>query len=94
MKRLTRIGVLSAGLHIGAALTIFGFLCGILYAVGGLFIDLATTGLTPGTVMGFGAVLAMPVLFGVTGFFWGMLGAGVYNLTARMFGGMEMGWGE
>ena len=71
-----QIGVMQmAEIHAG----VFGFVglvLGVLYGVGGLFVDLFTTGLNMGSVMALGAVVAMPLLGGAFGFVLG-LGVGV-----------------
>ncbi|MGY8777095.1 MAG: hypothetical protein ACKVIN_03125 [Longimicrobiales bacterium] len=50
-----------------------GLVCGVLYSLGGVVVDLLTMGLNWGTVMAFGALVGMPVAFGVFGFFLGAL---------------------
>ena len=92
MNRLNKIGVMSAATHIGAAMAVMGLLAGIVYSVGGFFVDLATIGLNPGTAMAFGALLGMPVIFGASGLVWGAVAAMVYNLVAARLGGMQMAW--
>ena len=52
-----------------------GLVCGVLYSMGGLIIDLLTVGLNWGTAMAFGALVGMPVLFGICGFCLGALAA-------------------
>jgi len=56
---------------------LIGLLCGFLYAFGGLFIDVGvsihlfssseTPGLSTGTLLAFGALIGMPILFSVAG---------------------------
>ena len=48
-------------------MSVAGLLLGLLYAAGGLIIDLFTIGLNLGTVLAFGAIIALPVLFGAVG---------------------------
>ena len=50
-----------------------GLGCGVLYSFGGLVIDLLTVGLNGGTLMAFGALLGMPLIFGAFGFVCGVL---------------------
>jgi len=52
-----------------------GLICGGLYSVGGFFIDLLSIGLNGGTVLAFGALIGMPVAFGLVGFVAGAAGA-------------------
>lgn len=58
-----------------------GLAAGVLYSVGGFFIDLLTIGLNWGTAMAFGALVGMPVIFGVVGF---LVGALVALVAARV----------
>jgi hypothetical protein len=57
------------GALLGAAV---GLGCGVLYSVGGFFVDLFTIGLNQGTLMAFGALIGMPAVFATVG-----LGAGL-----------------
>ena len=50
-----------------------GLVCGVLYSFGGVVVDLLTIGLNWGTVMAFGALVGMPVIFGPFGFCFGAL---------------------
>jgi len=50
-----------------------GLVCGVLYSVGGLVVDMLTIGLNWGTAMAFGALVGMPVVFGTFGFLCGAL---------------------
>ncbi len=61
-----------------------GLVCGILYSVGGLVVDMLTIGLNWGTAMAFMAIVGMPVLFGAFGFLLGALIA----LVSRGVGGL------
>lgn len=51
---------------------ILGVVCGLLYSVGGFFVDLFTTGLNRGTALAFGALVGMPAILGVVGFLLGV----------------------
>jgi hypothetical protein len=47
----------------------------------------------PGAVVAgimFGMGLFMPVIYGVMGFIFGVIGAAIYNLVARWIGGIEV----
>jgi hypothetical protein len=52
----------------------------------------ATSGATAliGVFLGAGAVVALPIFYGVLGFVFGALGAAIYNLAARLVGGIEI----
>ncbi|RTE53471.1 hypothetical protein EHW67_10675 [Arenibacter aquaticus] len=81
---------------------LIGLLCGILYAFGGLLIDIgvslgllnpesmSTPGLSVGTLLAFGALLGMPLIFAGLGFVLGIVEAVLYNLYAKWFGGLKL----
>ena len=54
---------------------ILGLACGVVYSIGGFFVDLFTIGLNAGTAMAFGALIGMPLMFGALGFACGALAA-------------------
>jgi len=96
MMKVKKIGVLSfVRLHTLIGILV-GLILGILYSVGGFFIDLfvtlgwissavGTPGLSYGTVLAFGALVGMPIIFGLFGFAIGLIGAIVYNLFCKYF---------
>jgi len=49
-----------------------------------------TPGLSYGTVLAFGALIGMPVLFATFGSVFGFLEAILYNLFAHWFGGIKL----
>ena len=61
--------------------TVIGLLIGLLYSFGGLVIDILvslewiitteTPGLSYGTILAFGALIGMPIIFGLVGFLIG-----------------------
>ncbi len=69
---------------------LIGLLAGIIYSVGGFFIDLfvslgwltsqETPGLSYGTILAFGALIGMPIIFAVLGFIVGIIGAKFFKL--------------
>jgi hypothetical protein len=97
MGKLKKINVIEfAKLHT----FVFGFVglvLGILYSFGGLIIDALvslgwivsqeTPGLSYGTVLAFGALVGMPVIFGIIGLVVGVVVAVLYNLISWF------GWG-
>jgi len=54
-------------------MTYLGLACGVLYSVGGLIVDMRTTGLNRGTAMAFMALVGMPLVFGTFGMLLGAL---------------------
>jgi hypothetical protein len=100
MEKKIKIGVLSFAKLLAVMGALIGLACGILYSFGGLIIDALVTlgwitsaetpGLSYGTVLAFGALIGMPVIFAVAGFFLGIVEAILYNITAKWFGGLRL----
>jgi hypothetical protein len=79
-------------------------IAGIIYAVmglcfGAMFSLFAIAGVfTPdrggfgglGAIMGVGAIIALPIFYGVMGFVTSLIGAWLYNLVAGVAGGVEL----
>lgn len=99
-KKIKKIGVFSFARFQAALGGLIGILCGILYSFGGLIIDATVTigwinstetpGLSYGTILAFGALIGMPILFSIAGFVIGIAEAILYNLSAKWFGGMNL----
>lgn len=102
MAKIRKIGVLSFAKLQAVIMAIVGLIAGILYSFGGLIIDMfvsigwvssasaETPGLSFGTVLAFGALIGMPIIFATFGFIVGIIEAFLYNLYARWFGGIEI----
>ena len=93
-----RIGVLSLGKVMGAIYGGFGLLFGVIFsfvAVIGTAFGTAFEGASGaeallGAVFGIGAVIFLPLFYGLMGFLGGLLMAALYNLAARFVGGLEL----
>tara|TARA_Y100000310_G_C20457750_1_gene703861 strand:+ start:431 stop:751 length:321 start_codon:yes stop_codon:yes gene_type:complete len=100
MAKVKKFKVLSFGIFQALLMALIGLVAGILYSFGGLLIDTLVTigmitsqetpGLSYGTVLAFGALIGMPILFGAFGFILGIIEAILYNLFAKLFGGIEI----
>lgn len=90
MAKLNRVGVFFLAKLQASIMVVVGLIAGILYAFGGLLIDLSTTGLNRGTALAMGALIGMPAIFAVLGFLAGTLGAVLYNVAGRYFGRIEV----
>lgn len=102
MIKISRLGVFSFARFQALLAGLLGLLAGVLYSFGGLVIDalvtagildaaaMSTSGLSKGTLLAFGALLGMPVLFALGGFIVGILGARVFNVFARRFQGLRL----
>jgi hypothetical protein len=66
---------------------------GLLYSVGGFFVDLFTIGLNQGTLLAFGALIGMPLIFAAAGFALGALYGGV-TMAGRARGTRSRGDGS
>ncbi len=101
MKKLKRIRIFPFAKFQALLFLLIGILCGIIYSFGGLVIDILVTygvlsaedvsspGLSFGTVLAFGALVGMPLLFAAAGFLTGVIEAILFNLLARYFGGIK-----
>ncbi|MDP6418463.1 MAG: hypothetical protein QGG80_03225 [Candidatus Krumholzibacteria bacterium] len=90
MARLKRLGVFFSAKLQALVMAALGFIAGVLYAFGGFFYELFTGTLNSGTALAFMALIGMPLMFAACGFVAGAVGAVLYNLVARWFGGIEM----
>ena len=87
MTKLKNINLLSFGKFQALLFTLLGLLAGILYAFGGFAIDALvsagwvsseiaqTPGISYGTLLAFGALIGMPVIFAACGFVAGIVEA-------------------
>ncbi len=109
MKALTAVSVLSSARLAAGVMGLAGLAAGILYAFGGALYDalvtlgwvasaesgsLSTPGLGWGTVLAFGALIGMPLIFAAAGLVAGTVGAILYNVVARRVGGIVLHFEE
>lgn len=94
---LKRIGVWSAARISGALYGGFGLVFGAIVAlvavVPGGFAQAAGENAPPaflGALFGVGAVIFMPIMYGILGVVGGALTAWLYNTFARLVGGLEV----
>ena len=90
MTKVKKIKVLSYAKFQAIVMSFAGIVGGLIYSVGGTFYDLNTVGLNHGTALAYFAILVMPIYFGVFGYITGIVGAILYNLTTRWFGGIKI----
>lgn len=69
---------------------IFSFFALLGAAFGSLFQDSHGIEALFGALFGVGAVIALPILYGLMGFIMGLLVSALYNLAARTVGGLEL----
>jgi hypothetical protein len=95
MAKLNKIRVIKFAKFQSFLLALLGFLAGFLYSFGGLIIDTLvsidlitsneTPGLSYGTILAFGALIGMPMIFAIFGFLLGFIEAALYNLFVTFF---------
>lgn len=100
MEKLKKIKVFSFARFQAFLMALVGLLAGTLYSFGGLIYDAlvsygwvtsaSTPGLGYGTILAFGALIGMPIIFATSGFIVGLIEAILYNLFARWFGGVKI----
>ena len=102
MATIKNLGLVSFARFQAVIFAIIGLVAGILYSFGGLFIDVlvsigwvsstaaGTPGLSFGTVLAFGALIGMPIIFAIAGFVAGLVEASLYNVFAGRFGGIDL----
>jgi hypothetical protein len=79
---------------------LIGLILGIIYSFGGLVVDTLVTigwvsttetpGLSYGTVLAFGALIGMPLIFAGFGFILGLIEAILYNIFAKWLRWVEI----
>lgn len=92
---LNRIGVLSCGKVMGVMYALIGLIIGVFFSLFAVLGAAISAGMGEGDggigmLFGAGAVIIMPIFYGICGFLGGLISAAVYNLVARIVGGLEM----
>lgn len=91
MVTIKRIGVFSAAAMLGGVYALFGLI------LGGIVTVMSLVGSTMGgqggirsLLFGMGAVVVLPVIYGLAGFIGGSISACIYNVVAGAFGGIDV----
>jgi hypothetical protein len=90
-KYITNIGIFSLGKIFGAVYGIMGLIFGAILTItsigmGSMMEDSGMAGLA----LGIGAIVALPIFYGIMGLVVGILTALVYNIVAGFIGGLEI----
>ncbi len=95
--KIKRVGVMSCAKISGTLYLLVGLIFGAIFALIGLagFTASRMGGLdsAPSIVQalfGVGALVILPIFYGAMGFIGGLIGAALYNLLARIVGGIEL----
>jgi hypothetical protein len=90
---IKRVGPVSCGKIAGVLYGIIGLVMGAIFSVlalaGGLAAD-TTNGATAGAMVGVGAIVAFPLLYGGLGAIGTIIMAALYNVIAGVAGGIEI----
>lgn len=92
---IRRVGVWSVSRMYGAMSAVFGLIAGLLVACFAL-IGAGVANQNPdvpsflGPLFGVGAVIFLPIFYGVLGLVAGAIGGAIYNVFAGMVGGIEI----
>ncbi len=93
---LKRVGVLSCGKIMGLLYVGIGLIAGVIFALASMVGEVAGLAADEGggailaLFFGVGAVIFLPVFYGVMGFISGVVSAFLYNLLAGWIGGIEL----
>jgi hypothetical protein len=87
------VGVLSVGKVLGCVYAVLGLIIGGLFSSISLATDVAEGGHAQGpaaVLSGVGAIILLPIVYGVVGFIGGIIVAALYNVVASIVGGIAI----
>jgi hypothetical protein len=93
---LKSVGVVSVGKVLGCLYALLGLIVGAvisLLAMAGLAVGRPPQNQPQGVaaiIMGVGAIIVLPIFYGLVGFIGGIISAALYNLVASVVGGIEL----
>ena len=92
VKTLVKLDVMSIAKIYAVGGAIVGFVMGVLVAGIGLVASPFVSSLGAGFAVGIGllSIIILPALYALTGFVGGAIGAFLYNVIARLVGGVKM----
>lgn len=90
MKVLKSVGPMSVGKNLGTMYAIAGFVFGLIFSLVSLVGLGGSMHRGPGIFFGIGAVVILPVFYGLGGFVGGIIAAWIYNVISKWVGGIEM----
>lgn len=85
--KITKIKPKSLAKVVGAVYVVLGFVLGVFFAVGTPFSNQVPS---PAWMYGIGAVIILPIVYGVMGLVLGWFIAVVYNAVSKKIGGVEI----
>jgi hypothetical protein len=97
IKHIKRVGPLSLAKFLGCLYSFIGLIAGLIFTVLAVLVSAigaaaSESGLPLlGALFGVGAVIFLPIFYGILGFVGGLIVAALFNLVANMTGGLEIG---
>ncbi len=86
--QIKRIAPKSAAKVLGITNAFFGLIIGGFFSLASMFaLRQVGAGMS---ILGIGAVIALPIFYGVLGVVMGFIGAWIYNVAAKFVGGIEI----
>jgi hypothetical protein len=91
-RYLTKIGMFSLAKITGVIYALMGFIFGALITLTSLLGGsmMGNEGVFPGMILGAGAIIALPIFYGIIGFIGGIITALIFNIATRFLGGLEI----
>jgi hypothetical protein len=92
MKKITRVRATSVGKVMGMIYGFLGLIAGgvaTIFAIVGNSVS-NTEGGFGGIFLGVGAIIVLPIAYGLVGYIFGILSGWIYNLAAKWVGGLEI----
>ncbi len=93
MAIVRRVGVLSLGKMLGCLYALLGLIFGAFFSLlslAGAFASSQNTQSAIPILFGAGAIIVLPIFYGLAGFIGGIIVAALYNLIAGIAGGVEV----
>jgi hypothetical protein len=90
---INRVGPVSCARIMGTLYAILGLIGGAfisLFALAGGMTSERTGGVMIGPLVGVGAIVMLPIIYGLCGFIATLIGAWLYNVVAGIVGGVEI----
>ena len=93
MVKIKKIGVLSLGKISGVLYAFMGLIIGAFMTLFALILPAFSSSTAPGMVgalFGIGAIILLPIFYGLLGFIGGLITAALFNLVTSWVGGLEV----
>lgn len=89
MKTIKKVSSKSVARLFGLMYALMGFIFGIVTSAVSLIASSSEDGFV-GLMFGVGAIIALPILYGVMGWIMGYIMGWLYNFTAKRVGGIQI----